>query len=69
MTREQLQSLIRPKFGDDVEIVCENPAIIGDVSMVSLGVLGSILVFRDEAGKKWAVQVPMGLGAPVKEAA
>jgi hypothetical protein len=58
-TKKQMQDLLRDRFGE-VEIVCESPVIHGTVTMAPLGVLGVLLVWADETGKKFATQVPFG---------
>jgi hypothetical protein len=68
-TKKQMLDLLRPKFGDDVELVCDKPVILGEQSMVPFGVLGVLVVFQDETGKKFAVQVPMGVGLSEEKAA
>lgn len=59
-TKKQMQDLLAKDFSD-VEIVCERPCFYGAMSLSSFGLVGHLVIYADETGKKFAVQVPFGV--------
>lgn len=57
-----LQNYVRAKTGLDVEIIEPHPVCAGKVSLVPLGVLGWVFIFKDSEGRLKGIPVPLGAG-------
>jgi hypothetical protein len=57
-----LQNYVRAKTGLDVEIIEPHPICVDGISLVPIGVLGWVFVFKDSENKLKAIPIPLGLG-------
>ena len=57
-----MQNFVRAKTGLEVEIIEPHPVCVSGVSLVPLGVLGWVFVFKDSKGGLKGIPIPLGIG-------
>ena len=66
-TKEVLQKYIAEKLGLESVIVDQAPTLFGSVSLVPFGFIGSLSIYRDDAGVMRAAPVSFGVSLSLIE--